>query len=353
MDNTLDAAFWLPTQILNDDDAPAMELNSKTKKSDGYGFDTDAPKALFPFEFPYSSAFWVSSDFSSPVESSDTESDEEDYLSGAIAVADRAQAVEALTPSHRRPPGSAACGCRGSSQDAHQPKQRPPGSSKKAFPNSNPARSKCLSGNPIDDCWRCEDLSNNRQRLVDCDIGFDMDALGGKGGLIYIVTDSSDSNPTNLTPGMLRHAVIQNEPLWITFSAYMTIKLKYELIVNSFKTIDGRGVNVHVTGGGCITLQYVSNIIIHNIHVHHCKPAGNTNIASSPTHVGWRGKSDGDCYSSSANSSSPPICERTKQVLADDVVTNPEKMADWCLAWMDLFFFCFVINPDGMFTNSR
>ncbi|TQE07894.1 hypothetical protein C1H46_006427 [Malus baccata] len=53
----------------------------------------------------------------------------------------------------------------------------------------------------------------------------------------------------------------------------MTIKLKYELIVNSFKTIDGRDVNVHV---------------------HHCKPAGNTNIASSPTHIGWRGKSDGD-----------------------------------------------------------
>ncbi|KAM1201147.1 hypothetical protein FF1_017451 [Malus domestica] len=42
----------------------------------------------------------------------------------------------------------------------------------------------------------------------------------------------------------------------------MTIKLKYELIVNSFKTIDDCGVNVHVTGGGCITLKYVSNIII-------------------------------------------------------------------------------------------
>ncbi|KAM1342635.1 hypothetical protein ACFX2F_006936 [Malus domestica] len=40
----------------------------------------------------------------------------------------------------------------------------------------------------------------------------------------------------------------------------------------------------------------------------------------------------------SVNSSSPPICERTKQVLADDVVTDPEKMADWCLAWMDLGF---------------
>ncbi|KAM1201149.1 hypothetical protein FF1_017453 [Malus domestica] len=82
MDDTLDAAFWLPTQILNDNDAPAMELNSKTKKSGGYGFDIDAPKALFPFEFPYGSAFGVSSDFSSPVESSETESDEEDYLVG-------------------------------------------------------------------------------------------------------------------------------------------------------------------------------------------------------------------------------------------------------------------------------
>lgn len=74
----------------------------------------------------------------------------------------------------------------------------------------------------------------------------------------------------------------------------MTINLRHELIVNSFKTIDGRGANVHVTGRGCITLQYVSNVIIHNIHVHHCKPSGGANIASSPTHVGYRGKSDGD-----------------------------------------------------------
>ncbi|KAM1053546.1 hypothetical protein ACFX13_001085 [Malus domestica] len=155
-------------------------------------------------------------------------------------------------------------------------------------------QSQCLVGNPIDDCWRCEDWSNNRQKLADCGIGFGMDAMGGKGGLIYIVTDSSDSNPADPTPGTLRHAVIQTEPLWIIFSADMTIKLKCELIVNSFKTIDGRGYSVHVTGGGCITLQYVSNIIIHNIHVHHCKPAGNTNVASSPTHVGWRGESDGD-----------------------------------------------------------
>ncbi|KAL6131208.1 hypothetical protein ACLB2K_069584 [Fragaria x ananassa] len=154
----------------------------------------------------------------------------------------------------------------------------------------------CATGNPIDDCWRCSSTNwaDNRQQLADCGIGFGADAMGGKGGQIYIVTDSSDRNAANPTPGTLRHAVIQTEPLWITFSSDMTIKLKAELIVNSFKTIDGRGHSVHVTGGGCITLQYVSNVIIHNIHVHHCKPAGNTNVASSPTHVGWRGKSDGD-----------------------------------------------------------
>uniref|UniRef100_A0A5B7C9T3 Pectate lyase n=1 Tax=Davidia involucrata TaxID=16924 RepID=A0A5B7C9T3_DAVIN len=155
--------------------------------------------------------------------------------------------------------------------------------------------SSCLTGNPIDDCWRCDpNWAKDRQRLADCAIGFGQGAVGGKGGQIYVVTDSSDHDAANPTPGTLRHAVIQTQPLWIIFSTNMLIKLKHELIVNSFKTIDGRGANVHITGGGCITLQYVSNVIIHNIHVHHCVPTGNTNVRSSPTHVGWRGKSDGD-----------------------------------------------------------
>ncbi|KAL1295846.1 hypothetical protein HN51_056672 [Arachis hypogaea] len=155
--------------------------------------------------------------------------------------------------------------------------------------------SACLTGNPVDDCWRCDpNWSANRQKLADCGIGFGRDAMGGKGGQIYVVTDSSDRDPANPVPGTLRHAVIQDVPLWIVFSGDMTIVLKHELIFNSYKTVDGRGANVHVTGHGCITLQYISNVIIHNIHVHHCKPSGNTNIRASPTHVGWRGVSDGD-----------------------------------------------------------
>ncbi|CAO2821891.1 unnamed protein product [Amaranthus hypochondriacus] len=153
----------------------------------------------------------------------------------------------------------------------------------------------CSSGNPIDDCWRCDPhWASNRQRLADCSIGFGKAAMGGKGGQIYVVTDSSDSDPVNPKPGTLRYGVLQDEPLWIIFSEDMTIKLRYELIVSSYKTIDGRGANVHITGGGCITLQYVSNVIIHNIHIHNCYPAGNALIRSSPTHVGYRSRSDGD-----------------------------------------------------------
>lgn len=153
----------------------------------------------------------------------------------------------------------------------------------------------CLTGNPIDDCWRCDpNWQQNRQKLADCAIGFGANALGGRNGPIYVVTDSSDHDPVNPTPGTLRYAVIQTEPLWITFSGDMLIRLKEELIMNSFKTIDGRGANVHIAGGACITIQYITNVIIHNVHIHHCVSRGNTNVRSSPTHYGYRGKSDGD-----------------------------------------------------------
>ncbi|KAH7690617.1 Pectate lyase protein [Dioscorea alata] len=154
----------------------------------------------------------------------------------------------------------------------------------------------CLTGNPIDDCWRCTgtDWRADRQRLADCGIGFGRAALGGKSGQFYVVTDSSDPDPVNPPPGTLRYGVIQDVPLWITFATDMTIRLAEELLVNSFKTIDGRGANIHIAGGACITLQYISNVIIHNINIHHCVPAGHSNVRSSPTHYGYRTLSDGD-----------------------------------------------------------
>ncbi|GLJ32820.1 hypothetical protein SUGI_0660970 [Cryptomeria japonica] len=155
----------------------------------------------------------------------------------------------------------------------------------------------CGTGNPIDDCWRCDpNWERNRKRLADCGVGFGRNAVGGKNGRFYVVTSSGD-DPVNPPPGTLRHAVIQTEPLWIIFKTSMFIHLKEELIMNSFKTIDGRGANVHIAYGPCITIQYVTNIIIHGVHVHDCKPGGNAMVRSSPTHYGWRTRSDGDAVS--------------------------------------------------------
>ncbi|KAI7741997.1 hypothetical protein M8C21_024064 [Ambrosia artemisiifolia] len=153
----------------------------------------------------------------------------------------------------------------------------------------------CGTGNPIDDCWRCDkNWDKHRQRLADCAIGFGKQAIGGRDGKIYVVTDSKHDDPVNPKPGTLRYGVIQKEPLWIIFAHDMTIKLKEELMMNSFKTIDGRGANIHIASGPCITIQNVTNIIIHGVNIHDCKQGGNANVRDSPDHYGWRTKSDGD-----------------------------------------------------------
>ncbi|KAL8143830.1 hypothetical protein V2J09_016862 [Rumex salicifolius] len=153
----------------------------------------------------------------------------------------------------------------------------------------------CGTGNPIDDCWRCDpNWHRNRKRLADCAIGFGRNAVGGRDGRYYVVTDPGDDDPVNPKPGTLRHAVIQDEPLWIVFKRDMVITLRQELIMNSFKTIDGRGVSVHVANGACITIQYITNVIIHGINVHDCRSTGNAMVRSSPRHYGWRTMADGD-----------------------------------------------------------
>ncbi|KAL8129277.1 hypothetical protein V2J09_018432 [Rumex salicifolius] len=153
----------------------------------------------------------------------------------------------------------------------------------------------CGTGNPIDDCWRCDpNWHKNRKRLADCAIGFGRNAIGGRDGKYYVVTDPGDDDPVTPKPGTLRHAVIQEEPLWIIFKRDMVITLKQELIMNSFKTIDGRGVSVHIANGACITVQFITNVIIHGLNIHDCVPTGNAMVRSSPSHFGWRTMADGD-----------------------------------------------------------
>ncbi|XP_075519484.1 pectate lyase-like [Primulina tabacum] len=153
----------------------------------------------------------------------------------------------------------------------------------------------CMATNPIDQCWRCDkNWARNRKKLVDCVLGFGRHTTGGKAGKFYVVNDPSDNDLVNPKPGTLRHAVIQAQPLWITFARDMVIRLTEELIMTSNKTIDGRGAQVHITNGAGITLQYISNVVIHNIRVHDIKKGSGGLIRDSATHYGFRTRSDGD-----------------------------------------------------------
>ncbi|KAL7212232.1 hypothetical protein ACSBR2_014998 [Camellia fascicularis] len=156
--------------------------------------------------------------------------------------------------------------------------------------------------NTIDSCWRSNpNWAWDRQTLADCAIGFGNGAMGGKYGTTYVVTDPSD-DPVNPKLGTLRYGVIQSEPLWIVFERDMFLTLKNELMVNNFKTIDGRGVKVEIANGPCITVEGVSHVIIHGISIHDCKPGKPGLVRSTPEHVGHRLGSDGDAISVFASS---------------------------------------------------
>ncbi|KAE8706633.1 putative pectate lyase 7 [Hibiscus syriacus] len=153
----------------------------------------------------------------------------------------------------------------------------------------------CVASNPIDQCWRCDEYWEiNRMKLADCALGFGHGTTGGKDGEFYVITDSSD-DIHDPKPGTLRHAVIQTRPLWIIFQHSMVITPEQELLImTNDKTIDGRGVKVHIAYGAGITIQFAKNIIIHNLRIHDTVACEGGTIKDGEGHAGVRTKSDGD-----------------------------------------------------------
>ncbi|XP_024542404.1 putative pectate lyase 2 [Selaginella moellendorffii] len=150
------------------------------------------------------------------------------------------------------------------------------------------------TGNAIDDCRKSAvDWNSDRMHMAGCGIGFGSGAFGGANGNYYTVTDPSD-DPLNPQPGTLRYAVIQEEPVWIVFQSDMTITLRNELVVNSHKTLDGRGASVHIAHGACITIFRASRVIIHGLNIHHCVTTEGGWVATKPGHLSHRGRADGD-----------------------------------------------------------
>jgi len=106
-----------------------------------------------------------------------------------------------------------------------------------------------LKMNVIDRCWRLNpEWRMHRSQLATCSVGYTgkMTNNIGKDLVHYKVIDPSD-DPINPKPGTLRYgaSVIQDK-VWITFQRDMHIKLERPLLISSFTTIDGRGVNVDI-----------------------------------------------------------------------------------------------------------
>nr|KYP60259.1 putative pectate lyase 16 [Cajanus cajan] len=129
--------------------------------------------------------------------------------------------------------------------------------------------------NAIDRCWRYNsEWRRHRSELATCSVGYAGKMLNnmGKDLIRYKVTDLSD-DPINPKPGTLRYgaSMIQGK-VWITFQRDMHIKLEKPLLISSFTTIDGRGIKVEIAGNACLMIFKATNVIIHGIRVHHCKP---------------------------------------------------------------------------------
>ncbi|KAL0347261.1 UNVERIFIED_CONTAM: putative pectate lyase 13 [Sesamum calycinum] len=132
--------------------------------------------------------------------------------------------------------------------------------------------------------------SNMGLRLPYCDVdsslrglagkaeGFGRLAVGGLHGAVYCVTTLADDGP-----GSLRYGCRQQEPLWIIFEISGTIELSSHLSVSSYKTIDGRGQRIKITGKGlrCHFANHNKTVLIGGdpssigdrcirVTIHHC-----------------------------------------------------------------------------------
>ncbi|KAK4749047.1 hypothetical protein SAY87_026496 [Trapa incisa] len=156
-----------------------------------------------------------------------------------------------------------------------------------------------VSVNVIDRCWQSTsgNWRRNRHKLATCSVGFSgkMTRNIGRGTVSYTVTDSTD-NPTNPRRGTLRYGVsmVKGGKVWITFQKDMTIKLEKPLLIGSFTAIDGRGANVHIAGGACLTVLKAHDVIIHGLNIHHCRGQPASRVMGPGGKIVVLGPVDGD-----------------------------------------------------------
>ncbi|XP_007224175.2 putative pectate lyase 2 [Prunus persica] len=116
----------------------------------------------------------------------------------------------------------------------------------------------------------------------------------GRDVIYYQVTEPSDS-ALDPKPGTLRYAVTMIKgKKWITFRRDMHIRLDKPLLISSFTAIDGRGASVHIAGNACLLVFQASNIIIHGLRIHHCRPQPPSSVMGPEGKIMPIGQVDGD-----------------------------------------------------------
>ncbi|MED6172375.1 hypothetical protein PIB30_049517 [Stylosanthes scabra] len=143
--------------------------------------------------------------------------------------------------------------------------------------------------NVIDQCWRWNpQWRTHRTQLANCSVGYAGKMMNNIGTdlIHYEVIDPTD-DPINPKPGTLRYgASVIQQKVWITFKTDMQITLAKPLLISSFTAIDGRGANVHIAHNACFMIFKATNVIIHNVRIHHCKAQG-PGMVVGPNGKGW------------------------------------------------------------------
>ncbi|TYH14177.1 hypothetical protein ES288_A06G199000v1 [Gossypium darwinii] len=151
--------------------------------------------------------------------------------------------------------------------------------------------------NVIDKCWRGNPLwRSQRQQFAKCSISFAGKMINniGKDVVKYKVTGPFD-DPLSPKLGTLRYGTTMIKgKVWITFKNSMTITLQIPLLLSSFTAIDGHGVDVHITGAGCLLMYQATDRIIHGLRIYHCKAQPPSTMMGPNTKVILLGQMDGD-----------------------------------------------------------
>jgi len=99
-------------------------------------------------------------------------------------------------------------------------------------------------------------------------IGFATGIKGGagvKGGNVCIVTTTADLDTANRpVSGSLRYCAYKDSAEWILFAQSGTYNLASPLRIRSYKTIDGRGRDIRITGKGILT-DSSSHLVFENL----------------------------------------------------------------------------------------